>query len=367
MTLDQNCNNDLPRFTCTLGNIASIISTVLWFLVLLPQIFRNQSRKSVKGLNVLWAIANFLASLCNVIFMFRITVPIQTRVQAIYMPCLEFVILLQFYAWWEESHEKEEERARENSNNTKQSSGKKFIAGIILLIVVAVILLTQVFEYDSSSYFAWAAIVLWSVETFPQLYTNLANPLQAVAGQSVISILITILGKTADSVSAYSLVMPEQTRILAYFSGTSAWLNAFMVLVIYITRSQKRNESDEESEERTIHISSSSPAENILQYQSRDHDEADDEIQSKRENHVANITTSSSTSISDRIEQSIRSALISHRGLRVALGVLLICLIVGVIVACFFLIEPTWVVFLMIASSCMVMISFFFVLKFCAV
>ncbi len=197
-----------------------MVSTVLWCLVLLPQLLRNQHRRSVDGLNLLWAIANFSASLCNVVFMFRIDVPVQTRIMAVYMPLLEFCMLLQFWAWYRPSP------------SSPLWHHCRYTVGALCVVLWTAAIGTQALVYSSSSYFAWVAIVLWSVETFPQIYTNIHTPSSAVLGQSVLSILIAVVGKTTDALSAYLLVMPEQTRVLAYYSSTSAWLNPLIVLVL---------------------------------------------------------------------------------------------------------------------------------------
>ena len=99
--LRQNCIRADPRATCAAGNIASIASTVLWFAVLLPQLLRNQSQRSVAGLNPLWALTNFTASLCNVLFVFSIPLPLQVKVMAVYMPTVELLILVQFWWWYD--------------------------------------------------------------------------------------------------------------------------------------------------------------------------------------------------------------------------------------------------------------------------
>jgi len=230
MKIEQNCNISLPQSACVLGNTAGILSTTIWFTVLVPQLVRNHQRQSVEGLNVMWAIANFSASLCHVFFAFQQQIPIQIKIQAVYMPCLEFFMLLQFWFYWN-IHNKQTVRQEPNTLVLILRS-KHILAAICVPVWLAIILVQIIFD-NSSSYFEWCAVVLWSIETFPQLWTNMTDTGRSVSGQSVVSILITIAGKTTDSLATYLLVMPVQYKVLAFFSSTSAWLNAFMVMVLY--------------------------------------------------------------------------------------------------------------------------------------
>ena len=94
--LDQNCWPDWPQWECYATNCAGLVSTALWFIVLLPQVLKHFYRQSVVGLSFLWAVANFTASLVNLFFAFSVELPLYVRVSAVYQPVLEFTILLQF-------------------------------------------------------------------------------------------------------------------------------------------------------------------------------------------------------------------------------------------------------------------------------
>lgn len=381
--MDQNCNPRLPQIACALGNAAGIVSTILWFLVLVPQLIRNQSRRSVKGLNVLWAIANFSASLCNLLFMFRIKVPPQTQVQAVYMPCLEFLVLIQFWFWWgkkEQQPPKYVDETRQQSNANGADTGtccriaisdvgstkrQKVTFGgacaAALATVWAAVIVTQIFVYDSSSYFAWAAIGLWSVESFPQIYTNLVNPTAAVNGQSVVSILITVFGKTTDSLSAYLLEMPNQTKILAYYSGTSAWINALMVLVVYITASSTNcNEDDDTADANEDRYAKGV---NRQDNASAVPVETMNLLPSKRENQNYCDDNCAVSDIPDKLEKNIRTFLLRQTVFRVIVGLILASLIASVVAACFLILHPC-VVIAMIGSSLFLLTSFVISLRY---
>ena len=95
--LYDNCRNSLPKVDCGFANVCGYISCVIWFVVLVPQIRKNCKRRSVEGLSILWATANFTASLVNCFFAFSIELPLYIKISAVYMPILEFTILLQFW------------------------------------------------------------------------------------------------------------------------------------------------------------------------------------------------------------------------------------------------------------------------------
>lgn len=95
--MEENCDYNLPIGLCITGNICGYISNSIWFLVLLPQLYKNYKRKSTDGLSFIWAFCNFTASLINVFFVFFINVPIFSKIGGVYMPILEFIMLIQFF------------------------------------------------------------------------------------------------------------------------------------------------------------------------------------------------------------------------------------------------------------------------------
>ena len=149
--LDVNCWSFWPLWECYVANIAGLISTALWFTVLLPQVIKNFYRRSVSGLSFLWAVANFTASLVNLFFAFSIEVPLYVRVSAVYMPVLELTILGQFMLF-----------------------SKKVVTTRLLVLLVCLVMWGGIIELElnlpeSRDKIQWIAITLWSIETFPQV------------------------------------------------------------------------------------------------------------------------------------------------------------------------------------------------------
>ena len=151
--MDKNCWPTFPQWECYVANIAGLVSTAMWFIVLFPQVLKNWYRKSVKGLSFLWAVANFTASLVNLFFAFSISLPLYMKVMAVYMPCLEFTILCQFMLY-----------------------SQKPISTRLLALLVCLLLWGSIIELElnlpqSRDKIQWIAIALWSIETFPQVST----------------------------------------------------------------------------------------------------------------------------------------------------------------------------------------------------
>jgi len=86
---------DVPLWACDIGIASGYASAAMWFMVLLPQLHLNYQRGHCHGLSLLWALANFTASLINVFFAYRLNLPLYLLISAAYMPILEAVMLAQ--------------------------------------------------------------------------------------------------------------------------------------------------------------------------------------------------------------------------------------------------------------------------------
>ncbi|KAK3584364.1 hypothetical protein CHS0354_010149 [Potamilus streckersoni] len=210
--LEQNCRPDWPEWTCMFANICGLASTTLWFLVLLPQVWKNFRRKSVRGLSVLWATANFTASLTNLFFVqLYAKVPLYNRINSIYMPILEFTILVQFWIY---------------GDHYNLTNRQVYLAACLLLWAAIIIMQLVLKWYD---HLQWFAISLWCIETFPQVILNMK--LQSTKGQSTVSVLIAMIGKTTDFLSNNILIVPLQFVVMIYFSSSVAYVNGIQVFM----------------------------------------------------------------------------------------------------------------------------------------
>jgi hypothetical protein len=220
--MEENCDYNLPIGLCITGNICGYISNCIWFLVLLPQLYKNYKRKTTEGLSLIWAFCNFTASLINVFFVFFINVPIFSKVGGVYMPILEFLILIQFFIY----------------HNV--SFMKKMYCTIFFIIIWIIIILIEIlkpFGFDTNSKLVWISIILWSIETFPQVFLNMKN--KSIMSQSKISLILTFIGKTTDFISQYSLIMPQQYVYMTYFSSTLAYINIFQLILYHVKKRYK--------------------------------------------------------------------------------------------------------------------------------
>lgn len=209
--LQQNCRPEWPPWTCVAANVCGLCSTTLWFLVLLPQVWKNFRRKSVVGLSILWANANFTASLVNLCFVYGYAkIPLYGRINSVYMPILEFTILVQFWIYGDHYNKRHK------------------IAYLIFCVCMWTTLLSLNLGLKLFPYIQWVAIGLWCVETFPQVFLNFK--LRSTMGQSTRSVIIASIGKMTDFLSTYGLLMPIQYVVMIYFSSSVNYVNVIQVV-----------------------------------------------------------------------------------------------------------------------------------------
>ncbi|CAJ0943629.1 unnamed protein product, partial [Mesorhabditis belari] len=205
----QSCDCDIPRFFCALANISGYCSTVAWFLVLLPQVIRNFRHRTVQGISLGWAILNFTAAFNNAFFVFKFGgMPWYVYGSAVYMPILEILLLIQFYIF------------------TPASRAKNIAAILLVPAWIGLAIIQSVF--DVYKQLEWLSIVLWSAETFPQIFLNIKR--RSTYGLANMSVTITAVGKTTDFMQNYLLIMPIQYVIMAFFSSTVAQVQTLQVL-----------------------------------------------------------------------------------------------------------------------------------------
>ena len=107
--------------------------------------------RSVEGLSFLWAVSNFTASLVNLFFAFSVSLPLYARISAVYMPVLEFTILCQFMAY------------------SPRSFSARLLVLLACLLAWGGLVELELNLPQSRDKLQWVAIVLWSIESFPQV------------------------------------------------------------------------------------------------------------------------------------------------------------------------------------------------------
>ena len=153
--LYENCRKTWPKTWCAFANVCGYISCAIWLFVLFPQICKNRKRGSVEGLSILWATANFTASLANVFFAFSVALPVYIRILAVYMPILEFSILLQFWCY------------------SKHTMLMKLSYGAVCVLIWIAVISLDLSVANAAEKVQWLAIVLWSIESFPQVGSSI--------------------------------------------------------------------------------------------------------------------------------------------------------------------------------------------------
>lgn len=223
MSLKERCDQTLPDFFCFVGNLSGWISSFIWLIVLFPQVIKNWKNKSVEGVSLLWALLNFSASYVNIFFIYHNSLPLFSLLSRIYMPILEFFLLLQFYYY---------------GKYTKRE--KRIALSLFLFSLIILTSINTIFSHLYINELEWIAIVLWSIETFPQIYLNFK--LKSTRGLSSVSQVICFLGKTSDISQNYFLNIPIQYRYLAFFSSSSAYFNNLQVLIYDDAESSEKSE-----------------------------------------------------------------------------------------------------------------------------
>ena len=145
------CRKTAPKVLCAFGNVCGYISDIIWFFVLVPQIWKNWKRRSVEGLSILWASANFTGSLVNCFFVFSTSLPFFIKISAVYMPILEFCILVQFWFY------------------SKHGVQMKMLYGMGCFLVWIAVIILELSVKKAAPDVQWIAIVMWSIESFPQV------------------------------------------------------------------------------------------------------------------------------------------------------------------------------------------------------
>lgn len=239
----KNCDEDFSDSFCYFGNLSGWISSIVWFIVLFPQIIKNYKRKSVKGISNLWAAMNFFASLINVIFIYSSgSMPFYAKVSSIYMPVIEYGFLLQIFYY-------------HDSPNTDKKR-YFFLLNVFIVLLLALLVYLAAEYKNSLTYVEWASILLWSFETFPQIFLNFK--LENTIGLSKFGQIVTFIGKSCDITSNYLLIIPYQYRFLGFFSTTNSYI--CIIQVLFYLKNEKnitiQNEEDKplKNNEEIAHI-----------------------------------------------------------------------------------------------------------------
>jgi hypothetical protein len=205
--IQESCVEGWDVWVCSVGNLSGLGSSFIWSINMLPQIWKNHKRKSVDGLSFRWACANVIASLLNLNFVLRISVPLYIKISAIYMPILEILIIGQFAS-------------------LSPLYMVRVLARIVLVILAVLVVALLLNWHRMGKYkdaMEWCAVVLWSIETFPQIWLNARRG--STKGQAPHTVLMTFGGKTTDYISMVCLDLPFQFQVMTFFSTSAAYVN----------------------------------------------------------------------------------------------------------------------------------------------
>ena len=255
----SDCRSGWSKGSCDLGIAAGYVGDSIWFIVLLPQIYKNFQRKSTDGLSLLWALFNFTAGLINSFSVFLHHQPILSRVIGCYFPILEAYLLIQFYLYLDNSKYLTEREWHKR---------KLFIFGFAWIAIFCV---ESIIIFGANSYhrnhillstMQWFATILWCIELIPQLYINFRE--RTVVGQSFLTVLLLCIGKTADFANSFLLDVSFQSAILAYFSASISYMN--IMQFIYYTLLSVPSTSESKFAFEPIPFSMSAQTQQIMKW-----------------------------------------------------------------------------------------------------
>ncbi|MCX7125564.1 MAG: PQ-loop repeat-containing protein [Gammaproteobacteria bacterium] len=179
-----------------LGEITLSISTVVYFIWFLPQIWLNFKRKSTKGLS-LWMHGLLLLGYCaDLLYGFGREMQWQYRMVTI---TGLFFLLIQHYQFW-----------RYSLNDNKRTRKATHINFILLSSMVLILLFYAVFnftvDHHSKQYYDIAGFIsdiCWMTYLFPQIIKNYLA--KSVVGLSVGFVVIDIILSCLDMTSTFAL------------------------------------------------------------------------------------------------------------------------------------------------------------------
>jgi hypothetical protein len=221
LNFDDNCRDDMPRQLCKLGNIFGWLSGSLWYSCILAQLIKDAMITHCNGLSVIWAWLNFVAATLNCFAVFSYSLPMFSKVMAVYMPVLEAIVLAQIYFY----------RRKVNPavhGDVSLTAGHWCVCSLIWTVAIVIGMMKQ--GPFLSEVYSWLAVIIWSFEGFFQIYVNLRR--DSCDGQSFVSLWLMVVGKTSDLMIQTFLRMPSKYLLLAYFSSSVGYLNALQAVLM---------------------------------------------------------------------------------------------------------------------------------------
>eukprot|EP01135_Chromosphaera_perkinsii_P001245 Nk52_evm18s163 gene=Nk52_evmTU18s163 len=201
--------------------VSGFCSTGCWILVQLPQIYKNYCRKRTDGVSVWWALANFLAAINNTFFLFRTPgLPLYITVSGVWFDFANTIILMQVLYY--------------DSQREQKMMSRLFHLGVVIL--TGALLFIQSYFPSITVSMQWVSVVLWSIETLPQIHLN--NMHRRTDDLSKLAVGLTVAGKTFDFMGNFLNKIDIVYVIMTFCSSCTAFYNAYQVIYFSVyTRS----------------------------------------------------------------------------------------------------------------------------------
>jgi hypothetical protein len=220
----KECLPELGYEICLAGNVLDFCATILWFIVLIPQLLYNFNRKSIDGLNIITAWIFYCISLLRTLWTFRIESSYFDVASSIFVNFSLSILLLQF-AYYSKA-----KRIR------KWLSFLAYLTGTTGLICIDIFL-----QPVAADVLDWAWAILCSALAFPQIIRNFKN--DTADGQSYLCIYIACFATTCSFLSRVALLNDSIQPVIAdFFLATNLLLNLGQIL-FFNARNNRRKKN----------------------------------------------------------------------------------------------------------------------------
>ncbi|KAH3722814.1 hypothetical protein Pelo_18480 [Pelomyxa schiedti] len=214
------CNNlPLPSYVCILGNVAGYVAGILWLAVLLPTCWRScrflkrQAPESSRRWALFWKVVDFIGVTWDFFLVLRHELPLFVIVPVFCMFVTHFTQVVQL------AH--------------SLTMPAHIIALMAFLGLSSFTISIEVTIPDTADFFGWCAYILWALESFPQIHSNM---LRRSSEQHIPSLALITTMRSLTALMNYTLATPMQGVVRDFFACSCSYINVLQAMYYYNNR-----------------------------------------------------------------------------------------------------------------------------------
>jgi uncharacterized protein with PQ loop repeat len=196
------------------------ISQTLYFVSFIPQIIKNYSLKSGKGLSILLLAALFNAYIAFLFYLFIYNFPLGYKVNASLQLAATTVLIIQKFYY--------------NGKDQRKKIGQLSLVSVLILTGLSLISMGN--KHIAKNVAGWLAIFFFATNRIPQMLKIYSE--ESTQGFSFLFISIYSLGAMLELVVVYLYSLPIQT-LLYSLGGILTYIIFCIQFFIYKKRIQK--------------------------------------------------------------------------------------------------------------------------------